>query len=323
MSTHSGSTHSPILHGLPFTRSEAAASGMTGRSLFALLQNGDLRRVVRGVYVDARAPDTLLLRAAALAKAVLPHAVICRRTAAWLLGIDVLAIGSHLELPPVEFVSPAGTAVTRRAGTRGFTAILPDSDITVVAGLLVTTPLRTALDLARWLERPDALAAVDAMLHAGLVELAELAAALERHPGMRWIAQAREIVDLAEPKTESPMESRTRLRIIDAGFPRPEAQIEVHHASGVLLGRLDMGYRKSRKGVEYDGEENHTSAEDRRHDEARREAIEREGWDLLVVVREHVLGPGPAFELAVGEFLGIAPKLWPRGARDRRLRRTA
>lgn len=206
---------------------------------------------------------------------------------------------------------------------RAFTATLPDSDVTVVGGIAVTTELRTAVDCARWLDRPDALAAVDAMLNAKLVALDALALEIETRPGFRWIAQAREIAALAEPKTESAMESRTRLRVVDAGFPRPEPQIEVYDAFGVLLGRLDMGYRKPRKGLEYDGQEFHDSAEDRQHDEQRREAIEGQGWDLLVVTREHVLGASHAFELAVGEFLGIAPRLWPRQARDRQRARPA
>ena len=50
--------------------------------------------------------------------------------------------------------------------------------------------------------------------------------------GHRGVVQARELVELADPRAESPQESRTRLRCVDAGFPCPEPQIEVFDATG-------------------------------------------------------------------------------------------
>lgn len=50
------------------------------------------------------------------------------------------------------------------------------------------------------------------------------------------------------------MESRLRLLLVRGGLPRPEAQVSVQDARGVLLGRLDLYYPQARLGLEYDGE---------------------------------------------------------------------
>lgn len=298
-----------ILAGVPFTLAQATDQGLSTHALRRLLARGDIRRVIHGVYVDSATPDDLITRAAAAALILLPGAALTRRTAAWVFGVDTLAMGSHLVLPPIDLLAPEGSAAARRSGCAGWSAKLAEGDLVEIRGLVVTSPLRTTVDLLRWLPRPDALAAADAMLHAGLLTKDELLDGLHRFAGYRGIAQARELADLTEPATESPMESRTRLRAVDAGFPRPEVQISVYDEQGMLIGRLDMGYRKWRKGIEFDGDEHHSSAPDRSHDEHRRGRFEARGWDILVVTSEHVLGRSHVFEFAVGELLGIAPRI--------------
>jgi hypothetical protein len=300
---------SAILAGVPFTLAQAAEQGLTIHALRRLLARGDVRRVIRGVYVDSSTPDNLITRAAAAALILPPGAALARRTAAWVFGVDTLAMGNHLVLPPIDLLAPEGFAAARRSGCAGRSAKLAEGDLVEIRGLVVTSPLRTTMDLLRWLERPDALAAADAMLHAGLLTKDELLDGLRRFAGYRGIAQARELAELTEPATESPMESRTRLRAVDAGFPRPEVQISVYDGQGLLLGRLDMGYREWCKGIEFDGDEHHSSELDRSHDERRRGRFETHGWDILVVTREHVLGRSHVFEFAVGELLGIAPRI--------------
>ena len=178
-----------------------------------------------------------------------------------------------------------------------------------VHGVLVTPPARTTADLLRLLRRPDALAAGDAMRRATGVEPAAVAEVLERFRGQRGVVQARELLELSDPRAESPQESRTRLRCVDAGFPCPEPQIEVFDAAGEFLARLDMGYRKERKALEFDGAEYHYTLERMRHDQRRREAVERVGWAVSVVTTEHVLGRGLVFERVVSELLGVVPRL--------------
>lgn len=294
----------------PFTGPDLARLGISREGLRNLVRTEAVRRVVQGVYVDSSVPDSLELRARAVATVVPPGRVVCGRTAAWLWGVDALAMGAHRVLPCVDVMGEAGSAAVRRAGAFGCTGALTPADVVVLGGVAVTTPARTAADLARLLKRPDALAALDALLRLVPGLTAELiTGALDRFGGYRGVVQARELVLLADPRSESPQESRTRLRCIDAGFPAPEPQIKVYDANGKLIARLDMGWRQKLRGLEFDGDEHHSSEADQTRDRLRRKAVEHCGWDLAVVTSEHVLGHGLTFERGVAELLGMEFRL--------------
>lgn len=287
-----------------FSRCEARSLALGRGDLRGLVRSGVIRRILNDVYASADIPDTQSLRAAALARVVPEGALVCRRTAAWLYGVDAMAIGAHQSVPPVEVVVPLGATPPRRPGCEGYVADLLSEDVEIVVGVPVTSPVRTGVDLARYLPRTDAVVAIDAITHAGLAGQGELLDALPRWAGERNVRRAEEVIELSEPKTESPMESRTRLRVVDAGFPRPVAQLEFRQ-NGVLIFRLDLALEGYRAGFEYDGE---IHERQREYDEARRAWFERRGWTILSFGKGEVLSRGHQLELAVGEVLGIRPR---------------
>jgi putative AbiEi antitoxin of type IV toxin-antitoxin system len=293
-----------IFDGRPFTRADALAAGWTDSRLSKLVRDGLIRRLMQGVYVDALAPD-----AAALSLVAPSDAVICRRSAAWLYGIDTLALREHTEIPTVDCVRPYGRRATRLGPSGTHSQTLRPGDVTTVLGLRVTSPVATAVHLARHLDRPFALSGVDAMLHAGLVELDELKAAVKsfaHHPG---IVQARDIARYAEPLTESPGESWLRLRMLDAGFPRPQAQVVVHGKFRLDLGFPEPGPDGMRVGLEYDSDLWHSGHAADLRDSSRRAELRPLGWHILPVRRGDVWGRRPDLERAVGDLLGIQPLL--------------
>lgn len=304
----------PLMYfdGRPFTRADATASGWTDARLRKHLDSGLIRRLVKGVYVDALAPDTLELRAEAVCLVTPPDAVVCRRTAAWLYGIDALALREQDEIPTVESVRPPKRRSTRVDITAGHSQTLRGRDIQMYRGLRVTTPLATAVHLARHLRRPYALSAIDAMLHAGLITLEELRTAVcgfRYHPGIR---QARELALYAEPLTESHAESWLRLRVIDAGFPRPVPQVEVRGLGRTY--RIDLGFPHPRPdglrvGLEYDSDRWHSGKAAELRDDTRRAELRKLGWLVLPVRRGDVWGQRPGLENAIGELLSIQPRL--------------
>jgi hypothetical protein len=155
-----------------------------------------------------------------------------------------------------------------------------------------------------------ALAVADALAAAGLVVPEVLVARVAELPGVRGIAKARYLAGLVEPRTESMGESWLRLRIVDAGFPRPRVQIEVLDADGRCVYRLDMGWEERRIAVEYDGEEFHSTPEQVAHDRTRRADLEdRFGWQILAVGKGEVFGRSLALEHAVGELLSLQPRI--------------
>ena len=101
---------------------------------------------------------------------------------------------------------------------------------------------------------------------------------VEGRSGIPGINGARRALEFAEPKSESPMESRLRMLLIGGGLPRPEAQVAVHDADGTFAGRLDLYYPDAQLGIEYDGE-NHR---DRLTEDNRRQnRLQRVGVKLL------------------------------------------
>jgi hypothetical protein len=77
---------SMINAGAPFLCHQADSLGISVNHLPLLVRNGELRRVLRGIYVDPAVADTRELRCLALSMVCPVHAVIWGSTAAWVWG---------------------------------------------------------------------------------------------------------------------------------------------------------------------------------------------------------------------------------------------
>ncbi|WP_332666471.1 type IV toxin-antitoxin system AbiEi family antitoxin domain-containing protein [Aeromicrobium sp.] len=296
--------------GYPFTLTQARDLGVNEALLKRHLVEGVVRRPFRGVYVDARVPDSRQGRLRALALVNPGGAIACNETAAWLHGISVFAPGDRHLFDP-SFVVEHSHARVERSGTRGRQAIIASDDIEFIDGVYVTTPLRTVSDLLRRMYRPYALAAADAFAHAGLIDPDEVVEYVARLKGYRGVVQARSLALLIEPRTQSPGESWQRLRMLDAGFPPPEPQFEIVDDFGRSF-FVDLPYPELLIGTEFDGREFHTAGAHRAHDEERRDYLsELYGWRWVIGTRERIFGPDTSFEDELGDLLGIVPlKRW-------------
>lgn len=273
----------------PFTFADRASVGLTDHQLRALAEAGVIRRVLRGVYADAALPDDTYLRAAAAKLALPRHVVISDRSASWLYEIDAFD-PVETDYPPVlEVVSLPGHEPTRRVDVLGGKrALLPD-EVTEMDGVALTTPLRTACDLGCRRGRYGAYAALNAFARAFGLSRADLRGMAARYGGRRGVRQLRELIELVDPELESPGESWTFLAIVDAGLPAPRAQVWTW-LPGIGRVRLDLVYRGSRVVVEYDGEDFHSTKEQRDADRARRRALREAGWHVIVVRKEQLSG---------------------------------
>jgi hypothetical protein len=273
----------------PFTFAEAVRLGLTPGRLRRAVRDGDVRRVLHGVYVHGDVPLTVETRIAAAARVMNPDAVVCDRTAAWIWGVDTFAFRELDGVPALETFVVRGRHRSSRAESRGGVRDLIREDWVEVGEIKVTTPLRTALDLGCRLNRREALAAMDALMRAHGFARADLATALPRFYRRRGVIQLRELIPLVNPRAESQRESWIRLEMHDFGLPAPELQwwIEVN---GVATYRLDLAYPHARIAVEYDGAEHHTSPEDRARDESRRAWLRAHGW-IVIVIRGEAFAP--------------------------------
>lgn len=297
-----------INDGEPFTVAMARDLGWRRREIDAAVAEGRIRRTVRGVYVDGHIPDSRRLRLQTVKLVIPDQAVACNETASWLLGVDTFKPSQRFLLEPT-FLVPHGSSRIRAAGIRCRQANIESEDVTFTDGVHHTTALRTTSDLLRRLYRPYALAAADGMARAGLVgteEVQDFVARLKGYPG---IVQARSLSHLVEPFAQSPGESWQRLRILDAGFPRPVAQLEVFGRDGERY-ILDHAYPEVLIGAEFDGREFHTSPLDVDHDQERRNELSAAyGWRWSVARREDIFGVSTVFEEQLGAHLGMRPLL--------------
>lgn len=281
----------PVPVDRPFTTAEAHAAGVSRRQLDAWVAHDVLRHPIRGVFHARQLTDSLDLRLAVLRTVVPEHCVVTDRTAGWLWGADMaLAPGDHLVVPRAHVFCPPGLRLRNGLAWSGERR-LRATDVVVLSGLRVTTPLRTACDLGRLLTRDRAFAAMDAMAGLGAFSVAELGQEVERFKGYRGVCQLRGLPPFVDPGAQSPPESILRLRWLDVGLPRPVCQVPVRSPYGTTWW-VDLGLPERRFGAEYDGAEFH--GDDRReHDERRRAWLaEGEGWDIVVVRRENLFGHG-------------------------------
>lgn len=267
----------------PFTAAQARCLGITRARLDAALLEGELVRPLRGVYLRAGTDLTVAVRARATRLVAGPTSVLVDRTAAWVWDVDCFRYAELDGIPALESCVLRGHQATERGEVDGVIRDLLPEDWVEIDGVRVTTPLRTAADLGCRLWAPHALGAMDALVRAHGFTQQDLQRLLRRYRRRRGVVQLRSLVALVDPRAESQPESWARWFIVQDGLPCPTPQVWVV-AEGQRV-RLDLAYPRARVLVEYDGEEFHTSPEDRAHDEQRRAALRRAGWIVVVVDR--------------------------------------
>lgn len=132
-------------------------------------------------------------------------------------------------------------------------APLGPAEFAALGPIRATSAARTLVDCAREWPLVDAVVAMDAALLAQRTTAEELvgAAAAARH--WRGASRAARAVALSDGRAESPLETRGRLRIVGAGFPTPQLQVEIR-AGGRLSGVVDAWFDEAAVAVEFDGQ---------------------------------------------------------------------
>jgi hypothetical protein len=253
--------------------SAQALTFMTRRALEAQLKDSTLQQIWYGIYGCGEVTTALRLRGLDLAAGA--TVTVCMGTAAAAHGFDTERTTDLHILNPVgrHLRSTDGLTVHRRAG----------APVTLVAGRPATTPAWTAIEVARALSRPRALATLDAALRSGTCTPDQLEYAVERQSGRRGIATVRDLLGLASPLPESPMESETRLIMIDGGLPPPVLQYELVDLQGYTW-RLDFAWPELRVGAEYDGVDWHSGPDAFLRDRRRLAALQELGWLIVPIV---------------------------------------
>ncbi|TSD93917.1 hypothetical protein FOS14_21800 [Skermania sp. ID1734] len=237
----------------------------------------DYRRVLPGIYVRADQQIDFAMQSKALGVAH-PTGVLSGWSAAALHGYRYIPDNA---IP--EVILPA--VARRRAGVRFRYDFLRPDEYVDVFGYELTTHARTAYDLARTLELDDAIAAVDGLCNLALCDPKRILECLR--PRARGSAQVHTVVEFADAGADSPWETKTRLLLVRAGFPRPATQYMFHGPNGEILAKVDMAWPAYRVAVEYQGDHHRERAQYAR-DVRRENRLARSGWDVITATKELV-----------------------------------
>jgi hypothetical protein len=188
------------------------------------------------VYCRADRADDPWTVVSAWLHALPDDSVLSGPTAAWLHGLELNPSN------PVEVTVPLRTWPRSRPGLRvRHCAITPD-EVVCIDGRRATSIDRTLRDLSSRLPEVELMIALDGALRRGVLDAS-------RHTSPRRLHR----LALCAAPAESPMETRLRWLLVQAGLPRPEVQADLHDSNGTFLARADLYYPDARLVIEYDG----------------------------------------------------------------------
>jgi hypothetical protein len=267
------------------TAAEAYSAGLTRDQVRQRVRSGRWRTLGRGVYdrggggpgpdVYAATRDEHGRRATGAALAF-PGAAVAVHSATVMHGLPLWR--------PVPFEVAVNVPWGKWNGTVPGVVLhrmtMGDGDL--LAGRVpVTSVARTCADVARLLSLSDGLAATDAALRAGLVDLADLARTVERSIDRRGIARARSVLSHADPRRESPAESASWVYFLRYRIPLPEVQVELRSRSGRLIARVDFWWKRARLVGECDGRLKYATPDDVYAEKRREDDIRSEGCGVV------------------------------------------
>lgn len=263
-----------------FRGTAAIAAGLVTRGR---LRGTEFTHLLPDTYApaDGTEPD-LRLRSLAAYRWAGPGAVLCGYSAAELLGSSCGPVGAPAEVA----VTVVRSGVRSRPGVRVRRDLLHPGEITVLDGVRLTSRMRTAFDLIRWLSPTEAVVAVDALARGEFAPDLLLNFAV-RYPGLRGVRQVAEALNWADARSGSPPETRLRLILVRSGLPRPVPQHPVVVDDQRLLW-LDLAYPEQRLGVEYDGGGHFATPEQARKDAQRHTRLVAAGWRVLRYTSEEM-----------------------------------
>jgi len=259
----------------PFTRAEAVKAGLNPSRLYTQA----FRKLFHRVYVDASVPVTPLLRAQGALKLFPGTAWASHATAGRIHGVPLPAL-------PEEHVSVLHAKERRyHEGIRSHVA--NRAIVQTVGGINVSSCGQAFVELAGLLDLVELVVVGDDMVRRKKIPLKALIKFCDESTH-RNAARARRAVAYVREKVDSPMETRLRMLLVLAGLPEPEVNLEIRTDDGIPVRRYDLSYPAVKAIVEYDGRQHIEREENWESDLDRREAIDDDGWRILVVTSKGI-----------------------------------
>jgi hypothetical protein len=259
-----------------FSRADARACGWSDAALTRAVRSGRVLRLRYDQFTQPEHRDDPRIKAAAAARAC-RGSVVSHRSAALFHELPLLRPAPSR---PDLTISPRATGDV--AGALLHRATLRADDVVDIGGVPVTSMPRTLIDLGRSMPTPAAVVAIDAAAHRGLVDATTLERAAHNCRNWPGICRAKRALAAADGRSESPLETVSRLIIAWLGLPTPGLQVPVHDDLGMFVGRPDFYWDGPGVAGEADGQNKYDSRTALVEEKRRQERLEALG---LIVVR--------------------------------------
>lgn len=226
------------------SRQQLLAAGIGRGAISRMLASGWLLPEHRGVYSVAYRSKQPFARETAAVLAIGPDAVLSHRSAAFVWGMCPATSDAS-----VEVIVPTRSAHRRDGIVAHRTNRLERLETRMHEGLPVTSPARTAVDIAAELTVRELERAVDEALIRRLARYSQLRAAASQAKGRRGGPLLNALLDHrgAPTVTRSQAEERFLELVRKAGLPEPEVNVRLHGYE------VDFFWREQKVVVEVDG----------------------------------------------------------------------
>ncbi|PPF36503.1 DUF559 domain-containing protein [Pseudoclavibacter sp. AY1H1] len=289
-----------------FSTRQAQLEGISARELYG----GDYGRPHRGVFTT-HPVETPVDYARAFAPRMRDWHALGDLTAARFWGLPVPRRFDSEKT--VHIVVPSGRNKPRGSGIRARSIQPSNWTRTLEFGVSLATPTLTWALAARVLTSRELITLGDALVTTSrsypginrpsdpsvsedprapvpaLAELSELQALTDSWGRTVGATRMRAALAVIRPGVESPMESLTRLLLLDAGFDEPLVGHRVL-SRGTFVGRVDLAYPDSKVAVEYDGEY-HWEKKQAMNDLRRINRLQEAGWVVIRVTNRDLAAP--------------------------------
>lgn len=237
-------------------RGELVAAGWNDRAIARMLKEGAWVKVRRGAYVEMAPWRTLDAagRHELHARAVLRQANtdLVLSHASGMMLYDAPTWG--LDLSSVHVTRTDGKAGRAEAGVCQHRGRIIAGDVVTRHGVQVMAAPRLGLEVTTVADTEAALVAVNHLLHQKETTLEQMQSRYaEGIHGWAHTLRTDIVLRLADPRIESPGESRTFYLCYRHGLPAPESQYEIRDPRGDLIAVVDFAWPKHGVFLEFDG----------------------------------------------------------------------
>lgn len=304
----------------PFTAAEAEAAGIARWRLGQAVKAGKVLGLGHGLYaVGSSGPRRMLRRMQRDLRERDIVAPVAVHSAAEVLTVPVLGRDGPLQPPPPTFgVAPRTLRPGLRHGVRYVEMDIPPEHVmTLGDGLLITTPLRTAIDVVRLDRLPRHLALatlcgalrIEAARASGVrssdarsitrmmqdpesrLVLADALGEMAREVPRWGMASVEECLAFVDPRLENALEATSWGRFVGANIPMPTPQVWLQGASGRWY-CVDFWWEKFGIIGEADGMLKYRSEQDLAEEKARQLDLEGPGRSMFRWGWEHAFRTG-------------------------------